>query len=260
MGKDLMMALVGQTVKRMADEAIRQGHFSIQDASDFFKWGINSTMKGVQFVYVSKAETMEKHTMMQKIKAKPLKGTMKLHAIRTSTDEHKVMTKETSCYCAVCLAGEYCELWIKQTFDYTLETHMDSIQNDDGCTDKPQQKMDSQERNDTTTSQGIQNTEEKMKPKKGCFVAAVYDQKWYIGQVVDIEKDEDEVEVNFMTHAKNLYRWPQQHDRIWIDIENILCEISPPVPSGKSKRLFKIPVEDKEHIDGLYTKLKDSSY
>ena len=47
-------------MKRIADEASKQGHVTIQDASEFYKWAVNSSMTGVKFIYVSKAETKER--------------------------------------------------------------------------------------------------------------------------------------------------------------------------------------------------------
>ena len=43
---------LGGTTKRMANESIRQGKCIIQNASDFFRWSITSTMKEVTFRYI----------------------------------------------------------------------------------------------------------------------------------------------------------------------------------------------------------------
>ena len=69
---------LGGTITRMADMAIHQGH--VQSAEHFYKWGLSSSVLAT-FLYDSMDETKRKHEKMTLIKTKPLKGTMKLHAI-----------------------------------------------------------------------------------------------------------------------------------------------------------------------------------
>lgn len=42
--------------------------------------------------------------------------------------------------------------------------------------------------------------------RTGDLIAAVYDKRWYIGQVSDINIEENEIEINFMESRKGLYK------------------------------------------------------
>ncbi|KAH3842895.1 hypothetical protein DPMN_116399 [Dreissena polymorpha] len=107
---------LGGTTKQMADEAIRQGHVTIQDAEDFYAWAVQSSMKAVEFLYVSSDVTKTKRDKMALIKTKPVKGTLKLHAvgIKLENNKTKLMTREMSCHRATCIAGSYCDSWAAQ--------------------------------------------------------------------------------------------------------------------------------------------------
>jgi hypothetical protein len=48
----------------------------------------------------------------------------------------------------------------------------------------------------------------------GDFVAAVYENRWYIGRVVEL--DNLECEISFMAKSKNLFKWPNSPDEVWI--------------------------------------------
>ena len=111
---------LGGTTKRLADQAVRQGHAVIQDAREFFSWAIKSNMTGVQFIYVSSEQTKAKHTELKSIKAKPLNQTMKLHAVGATDDSSKLMTRNTSCYCNICIGGAYCDSWRTQNFIWSM--------------------------------------------------------------------------------------------------------------------------------------------
>ena len=53
-----------------------------------------------------------------------------------------------------------------------------------------------------------------MAMKVSDWVAASYDEQCYIGNVVQTDGDDDQVEVSFMVKAKK-YKWPPK-DLIWI--------------------------------------------
>ena len=74
--------------------------------------------------------------------------------------------------------------------------------------------------------------------RPGNFVAAVYENKWYIGQVMEVENDE--VYINFMQKCGKIsaLKWPPKKDEIWVNLEQLLCVIEAPV---KTKRMFHIP-------------------
>ena len=49
------------------------------------------------------------------------------------------------------------------------------------------------------------------------WVAAMYDEKWYIGKV--LHSDKDDVHIDFMKSSENfpaLFEWPSVSDKIWV--------------------------------------------
>ena len=95
-----------------------------------------------------------------------------------------------------------------------------------------------------------------MMPQVNEYVAAVYEGKWYIGKVVDIDENEREVEIDFMESRKCLFQWPRIPDLIWLKSKKILCQINAPVATGKSQRMFQMSNDDKDKIIKLYSALK----
>jgi len=93
---------------------------------------------------------------------------------------------------------------------------------------------------------------------KADFVAAVYESDWYIGQIVDMDESDSEVEVKFMTKAKSMYKWPQCEDRLWDKASAIVCTVQSLAPSGKSKRLFKMSTEEESKIELLIKNRKEN--
>ena len=122
-------------------------------------------MTGVQFIYVSSKQTKAKHTELKSIKAKPLNQTMKLHAVGATDDSSKLMTRNTSCYCNICIGGAYCYSWRTQNFIWSgigLLIHDHQME---------------QEETEATETERIGNTDPEQKIKVGDFVAVVYDAK-----------------------------------------------------------------------------------
>ena len=77
---------------------------------------------------------------------------------------------------------------------------------------------------DTVTNIPVQNIDTLA---EGSWVAAIYDRKWYIGQVKTI--DDDEAEIDFLEAAgkyQNAYKKPTVEDRIWCSMSNILMVLN----------------------------------
>ena len=93
----------------MADDAVKQGKVSIQDAQDYFKWA-STTQSSIMYIFVFKSES--------------LPGTMKLHAIGYDHTRECLRTRTTSCYCQICLES-FCDSWNKVAADSGREMKQD---------------------------------------------------------------------------------------------------------------------------------------
>ena len=84
------------------------------------------------------------------------------------------------------------------------------------------------------------------------FVAAVYlkkmvhRQKLFYPMMTKVDY--------FYEKSKNTYRLPCPEDKIWINDNDILTQISEPLPTGKSRRMFKISEEDMDKNQVMYEK------
>jgi hypothetical protein len=75
-------------------------------------------------------------------------------------------------------------------------------------------------------------------------VCCVYEHNWYIGQVENVDKDDNEVEVNFLEKSGKYgkeYKWPTRPDKIWIPRTDILTVLQEPRSVGKTY-LSDIPI------------------
>ena len=97
---------VGGSVKRMADEAVRQQKVTIQDASDFFSWTQqHQSASSVSFTFVSKEACRTAQSEIERFgEITPVQGTMTVHAV-AAISPGKIIARETSCYCEQCFAN-----------------------------------------------------------------------------------------------------------------------------------------------------------
>ena len=100
---------VGGSVKRMADEAVRQQKVVIQDACNFFSWTQKyMSSSSITFIFVSQEECKAAQEGIESFwEIKSLTRTMKIHAIASLPDnmQAEVMARETSCYCNNCFSN-----------------------------------------------------------------------------------------------------------------------------------------------------------
>ena len=74
---------VGGTVKRLADDYVKQNKVVIQDAADFFAWGRDKQSESkIDYTFVSTDEyKLSKVSLQSRFEViKPVQGTMKVHA------------------------------------------------------------------------------------------------------------------------------------------------------------------------------------
>lgn len=98
---------VGGSIKRMADLATRQGK-CITDADDFMAWAL-SIESVISFSYVSWFDYTVADIDVKKVQKAlvPVKGTVKLHAVRKGDGDGCILWRETSCNCFDCVTEEF---------------------------------------------------------------------------------------------------------------------------------------------------------
>jgi hypothetical protein len=228
---------IGGTCKRRASEAVKQGKATIQDAHEFYNWAHGNEKRIAYYFYSQQEYDSTAEYINSKTKAIP--GTMGLHAVVAKGDG-KVMVRSTSCYCQGCVSGNaMCDGWILHDLTST--------------NDKPNQYEGDRDNNDSgqTTCGDIQNGED-VRFDIGDYVCAVYQKQWYIGEVVNIDSPEKEAEISFLEKKRQLLQWPSREDIVWINFQDIICQVMKPVPTGKCQRMFKLVPGDKEKIERTF--------
>ena len=229
---------LGGTVKRMADEAVRSGKNTIQDAEEFFKWTQTEScsMKSVKFMFVKSSMCEQKAIALGMNEIKPVKGTMKVHAV-IGKGNNEIMVSNVSCYCEVCISGKECEAnqWSLERLYVTDKGYVETC--DPGPANEPQPALEA-----TAMSETIDVS-------VGRYVAARYDSKVYVGKIVDYDEEDNEIEISFMQNIRKLLQWPTHEDKLWLEKGQIICNISEPIPTGKSARMFKLTETDLRIIE-----------
>ncbi len=91
----------------------------------------------------------------------------------------------------------------------------------------------------------------------GKYVAAVYDQTWYAGNVVECDKEKEDLLVNFMRAAGTTgsFQWPRKKDECWVPTEHILCVL--PAPSTATGRHYRFDDGTIAEIESLFRKFSE---
>ncbi|KAK3089949.1 hypothetical protein FSP39_007894 [Pinctada imbricata] len=94
---------IGGTTKRNADNAVKQGKATIQDANDFFAWACSETSSNIKYKFIQTEDfEVTKGEVEQRTKViVPVKGTMKIHAV-VGVADGTVRTRDVSCVCPEC--------------------------------------------------------------------------------------------------------------------------------------------------------------
>ena len=146
---------------------------------------------------------------------------MKLQAVLPTNG--KLYTAATSRYCTQCMNIQPCDHW-------KLEI--------DGKHPMTDRKTDTE----TTNTSG--NC-----PEVEPYVIIQYDNKVYIGKVVETDLVDKDARITIMERTRGkgtvpLLKWPSKPDEIWVDFDNIICSIEDLLPYGKTRRQFKLTEKD----------------
>lgn len=224
---------VGGTAKRNADMAVKQSKAVIQDANDFFAWAVSSQSEiEYHLITPEEYELYDREIQRRKSEIKPVKGTMLLHAVASEENGNALLVRETTCACDVCFGesgfnGESLCKWERVVLKHI----------------EPKSQHVSEAVSDNRVKE-VEHPKGKEQIKENDFVVAVYDGKRYIGQVIEVDSDDDSVHINFMTKSGKTagrFKWPANVDKIWVNREQILRKIDAPAPTGKGGRMFQVP-------------------
>ena len=64
----------------------------------------------------------------------------------------------------------------------------------------------------------------------------MYDNKWFIGNIVRKSEEYNDLYISFMKNNNHLFYWPPPHksDECWVPVTDILCLINAPEVQGSS--------------------------
>ncbi|WAR25333.1 hypothetical protein MAR_011037, partial [Mya arenaria] len=131
----------------------------------------------------------------------------------------QLMSQKTSCYCDVCME-EPCNTWTI----HELNGNTDATHNKDIAS----------------------------YITKGNYVVAIYDDDWYIGQVIDTDVSDEAAEINFMTknvlRGKVQFSWPSRKDVLWVESNKIVMEVKEPAPADRFRRFFTLSCAELDEI------------
>ena len=120
---------VGGTIKRMADQAQKQGT-RIQDAKDFMEWANTTTSLNLNVSYISEEyfQTWKDEYNKLNDKLTSLKGTKKLHAVRPTDTPDVLEWRDLSCKCG---NDPECDCEWKRSSIKRVQSAKDAIPNHD---------------------------------------------------------------------------------------------------------------------------------
>ena len=192
---------IGGVAKRKADQAIINGGFIIQDAIDFFEWAKqDSSSKKFSYLSIEDYEISEKFLKATCENLQTVKGTTKVHGV-FSLKPNTIWVRDTSCFCSKCFNQRFqkdscCKEW--RECSLTTSTRKKSVG------ETPTVKKAVQNDEPEETIEDLQSTS--VIPEAGDYVAAIYEQKLYIGQVEEIDEEDEEAHIDFLEHSGNLTR------------------------------------------------------
>jgi hypothetical protein len=230
-------------VKRLADQSVKSGHSCIQDAMDFRAWAFSiEKSSSMRFHFVSS----EDFTSYDQSRLNPVRGTMQIHQI-VGIGNNQLKSRNLSCFCRSCFSsGKFlfgCEGWSSHCIIK-------------GCKPSNKNELDDEPLHDNQPDQMLPNldTETDIHVQFDDFVAAIYDNRWFIGKIEEIDNTDNEILVNFMVTCckTSSFKWVTKRDEIWICHDHILCKIDPPIVHGKSKRMYKLSNDTLNKIEHLF--------
>ena len=89
----------------------------------------------------------------------------------------------------------------------------------------------------------------------GQYVAAVYDNKWWLGMILQVDNEHDDYKIRFLHPAgpSPTFHWPQFDDECYIVRDHILLSIAP-LNASSYGRQYTLPGKTEAEINNLFQK------
>lgn len=245
---------VGGTAKRMADLSIKQGKVTVQDGSDFYKWGCQYH-KSARYMLVTQDECANARKEIEDINVRliAVKGTMQVHHV-SPVAKGRVRTMVTSCYCESCLDGRIHTKFEESTVMKEQPNDNNVVEVNEGRQHTEVGGVDTDEfpHEDAENTQGQPRNDPFVSKE---WVAAIYENDWHIGQIEETDLEDGDCLVTFMRRdmsrsTSNIaFKWPFPADRVWVSFDNIIQRIAEPTKLGRSGRKYYIANDEIASIE-----------
>ncbi|KAL3875659.1 hypothetical protein ACJMK2_033589 [Sinanodonta woodiana] len=164
----------------------------------------SAIIHALKYILVPKSQCTEANEELSNLVGKQVKGTIQVHAV-IPLGEGSIAVRNTSCFCDKCF-------------------------------------VDGQPRNQLVQNSEAEQTtghDENEFYQVYTYVAVIYESRWYVGEVLEYDKDDQEYNINFMVAGKNSFKWPVKPDQIWIPSSDVLCSLDEPIKQVKTRNMFK---------------------
>ena len=146
-----------------------------------------------------------------------VKGTVKVHVV-FSLKPNTIWVRDISCFSSKCFNQRFQkDSCYKGWRECSLTTSARNKSVGDTSTVEKAVQNDEPEE----TIEDLQSTS--VIPEAGDYVAALYERKPYIGQVEEIDEEDEEAHIDFLEHSGNLtrlskFKKPKKVDKVWIPL------------------------------------------
>ncbi|WAR08577.1 hypothetical protein MAR_018535 [Mya arenaria] len=208
---------VGGTAKRNADMAVKQSKAVIQDANDFYAWA-KCSQSEIEYLMVTQEE-YDKLKGERKNKARERYNVSTRSCLRRKINH--LLMRTTSCVCQDCFGED--------GFNAESNSKWDKVTLKFNCVRKYRDDIpDLQAPQDAEIRSGDDG--DKVIISVSDFAVAEYEGTCYIGQVLEIDNEDD-----------SRFKWPTKSDKIWVDRDQIYKRIEDPKATGKGGRICVVP-------------------
>lgn len=210
---------IGGAIKREADRFVQRGG-ELQTPQQLYEM-LNTRLGSSITHYWVNRESIEKCDELIPDNLEAVKGTFKIHQV-WSTQPSQITHRTVSCFCRKTERSP-CPCYKPVTVDLRVRR---TVCNAENPPSSPPQPPREQENLDLC----------------GKFVIVIYDEKPYVGQVLEVVGEEVQVNCMLQSGDKNLFMWPQTVDLISYYRKDVHAVISEPEPA--TSRFSKLTLQD----------------